>query len=221
MSEADWLDDFLLFKLIRLLPDYPDPSKRKLRLFGVACCRRAVEEIGPPVFPEIIDGCERAADMPDGNRLLDRLAVSARRHGQPLMGGDLMSDVWCLSRAVEALTDYSFNADYIADHCRDALYGHDDFVSGHGEMLFQADLLRDIFGNPFRPVAFDPGWRTATAVALAREMYDAREFDRMPILADAIEEAGCDAVDLLAHCRDPQQVHVRGCWVVDLVLGKK
>jgi hypothetical protein len=81
-------------------------------------------------------------------------------------------------------------------------------------------LLRCIVGNPFRPVAFDPRWRSETAVALATGIYAERAFDRLPILADALEEAGCDHPDVLAHCRDPHQPHARGCWVVDLVLGK-
>jgi hypothetical protein len=79
--------------------------------------------------------------------------------------------------------------------------------------------LRDIAGNPFRPVAFDPSWRTEAAVALARGMYESRDFAPMPVLADALEDAGCAEPDILAHCRKPG-LHVRGCWVVDLVLGK-
>ena len=82
-----------------------------------------------------------------------------------------------------------------------------------------ADRLRDIFGNPFRPVAVDPTWLTSTAVALARGIYDDRAFDRLPILADALQDAGCENADVLDHCRGPGP-HVRGCWVVDLVLGK-
>jgi hypothetical protein len=82
-------------------------------------------------------------------------------------------------------------------------------------------LVRDIFGNPFRPVAFSPAWRTDTAVSLARTMYEARDFSAMPILADALQDAGCDRADVLAHCRDPDGVHVRGCWAVDLVLGNR
>jgi hypothetical protein len=74
--------------------------------------------------------------------------------------------------------------------------------------------------NPFRPVTFCPEWRTDTAMSLARTMYDARDFSAMPILADALQDAGCDNAAILSHCRDPKQVHVRGCWVVDLVLGK-
>ncbi len=83
-----------------------------------------------------------------------------------------------------------------------------------------SNLIRDIFGNPFRPVAFDPRWRTSTAVGIAQQMYDTCDFGAMPILADALQDAGCEVESVLAHCRDPQQVHVRGCWVVDQVLGK-
>jgi hypothetical protein len=88
------------------------------------------------------------------------------------------------------------------------------------ERNVQASLLRDIFGNPFRPVAFSPEWRTDTALSLAKQMYDAREFSAMPILADALQDAGCDNEGLLSHCRDTAQPHVRGCWVVDAVLNK-
>jgi hypothetical protein len=81
-------------------------------------------------------------------------------------------------------------------------------------------LVRDIYGpNPFLPASFDPSWRTSTALALASSMYESRDFAGMPVLADALEEAGCESADVLAHCRGPGP-HVRGCWVVDLVLGK-
>jgi hypothetical protein len=82
---------------------------------------------------------------------------------------------------------------------------------------FQA-LFADILARP--DVTFDPSWRTNTAVTLARHVYEAREFSAMPILADALQDAGCENADILGHCRDPNGVHVRGCWVVDLVLGK-
>ena len=83
----------------------------------------------------------------------------------------------------------------------------------------QARILRDIFGNPFRPVTFDPTWQTSASVSLAQSMYDSRDFAAMPVLADALEEAGCRQEEVLGHCRDEKQIHVRGCWVVDLVLG--
>ncbi len=78
-------------------------------------------------------------------------------------------------------------------------------------------LLRDIFGNPFHPAILEPRWLTETVLALAAGIYAGRAFDRMPILADALEDAGCDHADILTHCRG-EGPHVRGCWVVDLAL---
>ncbi|MFY7895111.1 MAG: hypothetical protein ACOVP8_02670 [Phycisphaerales bacterium] len=83
-----------------------------------------------------------------------------------------------------------------------------------------ATIVRDVFSNPFRSMTVDPHWLTETTVALATGIYADRAFDRMPILADALEDAGCDNFDILTHCRGDGP-HVRGCWVVDLVLGKE
>jgi hypothetical protein len=83
------------------------------------------------------------------------------------------------------------------------------------------DLLRELFGNPFRPPTFDPawlGWNGNTVARLARAAYDEYAFDQLPILADALEDAGCSDAAILAHCRGPNG-HVRGCWVVDGLLG--
>jgi hypothetical protein len=81
-------------------------------------------------------------------------------------------------------------------------------------------LLKDIAGNPYRPRTFDFEWRTDTVLALARQMYESRDFSTMPILADALQDAGCDNASVLEHCRLPGD-HVRGCWVVDALLGKE
>jgi hypothetical protein len=80
-------------------------------------------------------------------------------------------------------------------------------------------IVREVYGNPFRPVASDAQWRTPDAVDLARGIYDEQAFDRLPILADALMDAGCADEAILSHCRGGGP-HVRGCWVVDLVLGK-
>jgi hypothetical protein len=82
-----------------------------------------------------------------------------------------------------------------------------------------ARYLADVFG-PAPALTFSPAWRTDTAVLLARQMYEAREFGALPILADALQDAGCDDEQILGHCRGAG-LHVRGCWVVDLVLGKE
>jgi hypothetical protein len=90
-------------------------------------------------------------------------------------------------------------------------------------MKQEAGLLRDIFGNPFRPIAINSAllaWNDGTVQKIAQGIYDKRAFDLMLILADALEEAGCTEQDILAHCRSGGE-HVRGCWVVDLLLGKE
>jgi hypothetical protein len=81
-------------------------------------------------------------------------------------------------------------------------------------------LLREVFGNPFSPIAVDPTWLTPTVLDLARKAYEDRAFDRLPILADALEDAGCENPSLLTHLRGPGP-HVKGCWAVDLVLAKE
>ena len=80
-------------------------------------------------------------------------------------------------------------------------------------------LIQCLFETPFYPVWFDPEWRTSTAVALARHLYESRDFSLMPNLADDLQDAGCESPEILAHCRGPGP-HVRGCWVVDLLRGK-
>ncbi len=92
--------------------------------------------------------------------------------------------------------------------------------AGTAEAHIQADVLRDIFGNPFRPISLNLSWLTPTVKQLAVAIYEQRQFDKMPLLGDALEEAGCDNEDVLQHCRGGGE-HVRGCWVVDKVLGKE
>ena len=88
------------------------------------------------------------------------------------------------------------------------------------EVAWNRAMALELVGpNPFRPVAFDPSWRTSTVEQFARAMDESRDFSGMPVFADALQEAGCDNDDILRHCRG-NGLHVRGCWVVDLVLGK-
>jgi hypothetical protein len=93
----------------------------------------------------------------------------------------------------------------------------------YAEHRFQATLLRCIIGNPFRPVVIDPSWlvwNDGTVVKSAQSIYDDKRFEDLPILADALEDAGCTDPDILGHCRGGGE-HVRGCWLVDLILGKE
>jgi hypothetical protein len=88
------------------------------------------------------------------------------------------------------------------------------------DKAIECRLIRDIFVNPYRPVSVDQCWLTSNVVSIAHQIYESRDFGAMPILADALQDAGCENADVLDHCRGPGP-HVRGCWVVDLVLGKQ
>ncbi len=88
------------------------------------------------------------------------------------------------------------------------------------EKGIQCNLLHCVCANPFRPVALDSTWLTSNVIGLAQTIYEERDFNRLPILADALEEAGCSEVATLEHCRGTG-LHVRWCWVVDLLLGKE
>jgi hypothetical protein len=97
---------------------------------------------------------------------------------------------------------------------------HAAVQAAYGELL---PLFRDIIGNPFRPPpVVDPAWLSwegSTIAKLAQAIYEERRFTDLPVLADALEEAGCTDDTILSHCRGPGP-HVRGCWALDLVLGK-
>jgi hypothetical protein len=102
---------------------------------------------------------------------------------------------------------------------------HRAWMAAHdAEAIVQAGLLRCILGNLFHPPpVLDPGWivwQNGTIRKLAQAIYRDYAFDRLPILADALEEAGCTDAEILAHCRQPSE-HARGCWVVDLLLGRQ
>ena len=116
----------------------------------------------------------------------------------------------------------AFAAGWATGH---ALYPEDSgnawYATTKAEEAMQCQMLRCIIGNPFHvSPAIKPALLTPEPVALAQSIYDSRAFDRMPELADALEEAGCENREILDHCRSTGE-HVRGCWVVDLILGKE
>lgn len=198
---------------------------RKRRLVSCACARRVLMLLTDDPRPlALIEACERFADAPDsGSQTAWKAVVTARR------------GLWAFQRAherdtseeVAALTRRAFAIMALSDaSARNAsagvsVFGWANRALNDAETAFQLAIIREVFGNPFRPVAFSPAWRTDTAVSLARAMYESREFGAMPILADALQDAGCDNADVLNHCRDTSLAHIRGCWVVDLVLGKE
>lgn len=189
-------------------------TNRKIRLFACGCYRLIWNQITLPSIHRLVELAEARAD-----RLIKQSELSKYRYAE----GDppRNSPDYLLQSYTKSLLGSKVVPGYIAWLTRSATnperYQHGGQWQACPE---QANLARDIFGNPFRPVAFDPDWRTSTAVALAQQMYDTRDFAAMPILADALQDAGCESPDILDHCRNPNGVHVRGCWVVDLLTGR-
>jgi hypothetical protein len=218
MTEAEWL-----------ACDDPNPmlhfvvgkaSDRKARLFAFACCRTvrptpaSIEEsrlIGEleTHFEQSTGkvGTDYATDLFDRWR---RASPDGRTHYW-----DMFYYLVTASPLHAAHRVSSYSRRFASPHRVDG----SSISERDAERRTQSRLLRDIFGNPFRPVSFSPEWRTDTAVSLARQMYESRDFSAMPILADALQDAGCDSAEILGHCRGAGP-HVRGCWVVDVVLVK-
>jgi hypothetical protein len=195
---------------------------RKERLFACACCRRLWDHMPDARSRAAIDAAEQYADGAidkSGLRLAQTGATRAARDAPDR--GRKSGLGWTPEDAAQLLTNLEWSDVFVATTAR-ALYATANLRlrTVKQEAAEQARLLRDVFGNPFHPIAFSPAWRTGTAVALARTMYAARDFSAMPILADALQDAGCGDEPVLGHCRDPASMHVRGCWVVDLVLGQ-
>jgi hypothetical protein len=219
MTEKRWLAAQSWINVI----DHVEKPKhaRKLRLFGCACCRRVWEMLTDAASRGAVEAAERFADGEIGKAELTLARKAAKRAIGRGPARDYTPKQWAAEAAMlvtlQSLGDSGRSA---AGRAAGAV--HDAKVRHHtDEKRLHLPIFKDIFGNPFRPVVFDPQWRSESAVALARTAYDTRDFALMPILADALEEAGCDSPEVLAHCRDPRQVHVRGCWVLDGVLDKR
>jgi hypothetical protein len=194
MTETEWLTDP---KGRQLLHIEPHASDRKLRLIAAALVRHLQPKPEHADAKRCDDFIESVADEPRPWEELEMIL-----HARP---GD-----W---RFAHILPTQAHDRVAMALRKLVALYRYDP-------VEYPVRAIHEIIGNPFRPVSFLPEWRTDTAVTLARQMYEARDFSAMAILADALQDAGCDNDDILNHCRQPGE-HVRGCWVCDLVLGKE
>jgi len=180
-----------------------------LRLLACASCRAVWKWLGL-LEQRAVGVAERYADGQAGDE--ERLALA-----------DEAYYVWARVYGRSLHTVLGLLADRITvrgcfDLCRTVL-------AVRGERAreeIQARLHDELFG-PSGRVEFDPSvlaWRGGVVVELAKYVDEGRRFDALPILADALEEAGCVAEEVLDHCRRRGQPHVRGCWVVDLVLGR-
>ena len=229
MTEVEWLayDDYPDDLLLQLRENV---SERKLRLFAAACCRRIwhlftdeQSRIAVDVTERYVDGRASVEELKEAAECAAEVAVfdgDTVTFGDPggsafiaaadnIEPGDAADAAQIAAKTVAWAVAMDRNPD------ADAL----DEEAEAAECAAQCRLVRDIFGNPFRLVAVDASWLTPAVTRLAQGIYDERTFDCLPVLADTLEKAGCTNADILSHCRQPGK-HVRGCWVVDSILGK-
>ncbi len=225
MTEAEWLactDPQPMLKYAR-----EKVSDRKLRLLAVACCRR---------FPLLLAESKEAADvaerLADGNA--DGMELNAARiAAMSFDDGDetvftsvavTATDAWeAIEGAISGVVAHavsSIEASLEAMGPSAESWLGSPEVAAAKERASIADLVREILPNPFEQVAINSVWLSSSVVDLRQHIYRVRSFDRLPLLADALEDAGCTDAAILSHCRGPGP-HVRGCWVVDLLLGKQ
>jgi hypothetical protein len=224
-------------------------SDRKVRLFAVACCRRVWASLEHEEFRDAVRKAESFADgLADRDELLQAhekaRAIFPRLHGKDsgpaaalTASGFPAPPKSPLERVVDALDDPWWEDEFDrGDRLAPALVTARHAARAAADLQGQRHLLRDapaliaerraqaalvhcLFGNPFRPRPACGAWLTREIVAIADGIYAERAFDRMPLLADALEASGCPNPDLIEHCRSGRQ-HARGCWAVDLLLGK-
>ncbi len=200
-------------------------SARKRRLFAVACCYRIWDRLTDERCRRAVKATEEMADREgmgeewehwnEIQAVLEELDRS-RNSENPLLEALSAEYRWAVEAVSETVHPNMLGvAEKVSSNTRALHLG-----SWHEEQRAQCQFLREIFGNPFRPVIMRPAWRTTDVMLLTRGIYEDRAFDRMPILADALQDAGCANDDLLNHLRDTSLTHIRGCWAIDLVLGK-
>jgi hypothetical protein len=227
MTEAQWNK----YRNLSAMFDELNPKTwyRKQRLFACACCRSIWDLLPDDASREAVRTAERFAD---GDVTSDGL----RKAYEALVESGPTSRVWNPAAGAAELFTGSYHATASSflraatesvEACGAALVGPRSRRSPgraeRNENARQCDMLRDIAGPLlFRRIAVDRTWlfwNSGTVPKIAEAIYDDRLFDNMPILADALEEAGCTNAEILDHCRVGGE-HVRGCWVVDLLLGK-
>lgn len=195
-----------------MLDDCTD--ERKLRLFACACARRAWAAIPPGPFRDAVELAERFADAGrplDADRKALKKRCEALQH-TPAWNVAAAAATNCLSTSASGA---AWNGPFAAASAEAALRGS----TPEAARAAQADLLREIFGNPLRPVRVDPAWLSwhgRTVPQVADRIYRTNGFGDLPVLADALEDAGCTNADILSHLRDARE-HVRGCWALDLL----
>jgi hypothetical protein len=192
-------------------------SDRKLRLFAVACCRRIWHLISSEQGRNAVEVAERFAE---GTATLGKLKAARLTAGR---SGVTVAKNVAVESALTAAKRTAWEAQVLAAVAAYEAAGRPTSLGVRDQAWDDAtrahcDLIRDLI-NPFNPSSLSPAWVNRTVRQIAEAIYAERAFDRMPILADALEDAGCTEEQILTHLRDSGP-HARGCWLLDLLLGK-
>lgn len=224
MTDAEWLSSTDPDELLIAL--HQKASERKTRLFCCACARRVWDRLAGAKGS--CQAVEVAESFADGQATREELEVAWQQAQADIEGTTQRTkkqarraSAWCAHPTIDVLSvarSVAWGAAYARPRPKGA------------ERISQVHLIRDIFSNPFRPTPCSLDWLSSarhTLIKLAEAAYEDRTFPsgtfdnaRLAVLADALEDAGCDNSDILSHCRSSGP-HVRGCWVVDLILDKK
>jgi hypothetical protein len=219
MTEAEWLASVNTQAMLAAVSG--KGSERIWRLFAVACVRGAEDRMRDARSQKALEVAERFADG-----MATRNELQAARARAEAAAYQAHFDEWEDEARANFRVDAAYEAVCAAMRAADAALAcvAEDIDLGRiSEALQLPDLLREIFWNPFGWKLVDPAWfswNDGAARKLAQTIYDRRAFDLLPILADALEDAGCADPDIVGHLRGPGP-HVRGCWVLDLILGKQ
>jgi hypothetical protein len=223
MTEEEWLTSNHFGRLYSCLKRChgiarTKAGRRRLRLLACGCCRVTVWELPTKVsYRRAVEAAEMFADgVLDIAELYKAWAkcsyypIPNPRGKQKLLNAAALAMKESANERTRSIVSHV---------CRHAIEAMEKDAKPKAKMQLRG-VIRDIFGNPFRPVTIDRSGLTSTVISLAQAIYTDRAFDRLPILADALEDAGCTNQEILNHCRQPG-VHVRGCWAVDLLLGRE
>jgi hypothetical protein len=214
MTEAEWLNGVDAPEMLRFAVAWA--SERQLRLFACACCRQIWHSLSDERSRHAIVTSELYADRRVTKKELRQAQRQAWAAFSAMCGNNRASEA-ARAAAWSAAWKYRQAAANTWDAAANAV---EQWIQ---ERDRQCHALRDIFGNPFRRslsvTSAVLAWNDGTVRRIAQGIYEERAFDLLPILADALLDAGCDNEDIFAHCRSAGP-HVRGCWVLDLLLGK-
>jgi len=209
-------------------------SDRKRRLFACVCCRRISHLLqaetlrnAVQVGEDFADGLLSGAQITPVREKVELLADEENHASFHYSNFHAYAVKWTIHENVNGLTAGQYASEALAFSVSGRGWSKKYVVALHVEQEKEIAILRDILGNPFRPLSITPDWLTPTVLSLAQAAYDNRSLpsgtldnERLAILADALEDVGCENADILNHCRQPGE-HVRGCWVVDAILEKE